>query len=59
MLVTCILGCAAAEAGSMSGVVIAVGRVERKFMKGSEGMMIYKPCVPLRRVELNGRAWEA
>lgn len=58
MLVICILACAAAEAGSISGVIVAVGRIERKFMKGSEGTMIYKPCVPLRRVELNGPAWE-
>lgn len=54
--VECILACAAAEAGSISAITVAVGRIERKFIKGSEGMMIYKPCVPPRRVEMNGPA---
>lgn len=58
MLVVCILACAAAEAGSMSAIIVAIERIERKFMKGSEGIMIHKPCVPLMRVELNGPAWE-
>lgn len=58
LLVICILACPAAEAGSMSAVVVAVGRIERKLMKGSEGTMTYKPCVPLRRAELNGPVGE-
>lgn len=40
MLVICILWpSAAAEAGIISAIVVVVGRIERKFMKGSEGIM--------------------
>lgn len=54
----CILACEAAEAGSMNAIIVAGGSIKREFRRGSEGIMIYKPCVSLRRVELNGPAWE-
>lgn len=44
MIVICILSCAAAEAGIVSAIIVTVGRIETKFIKGSEGIMIYKPC---------------